>query len=94
MAKTPKVKKIPQRLCVGCQEQHPKKELIRIVRSPEGEFSVDRTGKKSGRGAYICSKAECLEKARKEHRLERSFACAIDPAVYDALAAELKAGET
>ena len=85
-----KVKKIPERLCVGCQERHPKKELIRIVRSPEGEFSVDLTGKKSGRGAYICPKAECLEKARKGHRLERSFECAIDAAVYDALADELQ----
>ena len=54
--KAGKVKKIPERLCVGCQEKHPKKELIRIVRSPEGEFSVDLTGKKSGRGAYICPK--------------------------------------
>ena len=90
--KAGKVKKIPERLCVGCQEKHPKKELIRIVRSPEGTFSVDRTGKKSGRGAYICPKAECLEKARKGHRLERSFACAIDAAVYDALAAELAQG--
>ena len=88
--KAGKVKKIPERLCVGCQERHPKKELIRSVRSPEGEFSVDLTGKKSGRGAYICPKAECLEKARKGHRLERSFECAIDAAVYDALADELQ----
>ena len=88
--KAGKVTKIPERLCVGCQERHPKKELIRIVRSPEGEFSVDLTGKKSGRGAYICPKAECLEKARKGHRLERSFECAIDAAVYDALADELQ----
>ena len=88
--KAGKVKKIPERLCVGCQERHPKKELIRIVRSPEGKFSVDLTGKKSGRGAYICPKAECLEKARKGHRLERSFECAIDAAVYDALADELQ----
>ena len=90
--KAGKVKKIPERLCVGCQEKRPKKELIRIVRSPEGEFSVDLTGKKSGRGAYICPKQECLEKARKGHRLERSFECAIDASVYDALAAELENG--
>ena len=75
--KAGKIKKIPERLCVGCQEKHPKKELIRIVRSPEGEFSVDLTGKKSGRGAYICPKQECLEKARKGHRLERSFECGV-----------------
>ena len=56
-------KKIPARLCLGCQQQHPKKELVRIVRSPEGEFSVDLTGKKAGRGAYICNNKECLEKA-------------------------------
>ena len=90
--KAGKIKKIPERLCVGCQEKHPKKELIRIVRSPEGEFSVDLTGKKSGRGAYICPKQECLGTARKGHRLERSFECAIDASVYDALAAELENG--
>ena len=88
--KAGKVRKIPERLCVGCQERHPKKELISIVRSPEGTFSVDLTGKKSGRGAYICPKTECLEKARKGHRLERSFECAIDVSVYDALADELE----
>lgn len=88
-----KSKKVPERLCVGCQEKHPKKELIRVVRSPEGEFSIDRTGKKAGRGAYICPRAECLEKAWKGHRLERSFACAIDASVYEALEEELKDGE-
>ena len=67
------VKKIPARLCLGCQEQKPKKELVRIVRSPEGEFSVDMTGKKAGRGAYICNSKECFEKAVKEHRFERYF---------------------
>ena len=88
--KAGKARKIPERLCVGCQERHPKKELIRIVRSPEGDFSVDLTGKKSGRGAYLCPKAECLEQVRKGHRLERSFECAIDASVYDALAEELE----
>ena len=83
------VKKIPARLCLGCQEQKPKKELVRIVRSPEGEFSVDMTGKKSGRGAYICNSKECFEKAVKEHRFERSFKGAIDRAVYDALREQL-----
>lgn len=83
------VKKIPARLCIGCQEQHPKKELVRIVRSPEGEFSVDLTGKKAGRGAYICNKQECFEKAVKEHRFERSFKGSIDKAVYDELKAQL-----
>ena len=83
------VKKIPARLCLGCQEQKPKKELVRIVRSPEGEFPVDMTGKKSGRGAYICNSKECFEKAVKEHRFERSFKGAIDRAVYDELREQL-----
>ena len=83
------VKKIPARLCLGCQEQKTKKELVRIVRSPEGEFSVDMTGKKSGRGAYICNSTECFEKAVKEHRFERSFKGAIDRAVYDELREQL-----
>ena len=83
------VKKIPARLCLGCQEQKPKKELVRIVRSPEGEFSVDMTGKKSGRGAYICNSKEGFEKAVKEHRFERSFKGAIDRAVYDELREQL-----
>ena len=83
------VKKIPARLCLGCQEQHPKKELVRIVRSPEGDFSVDLTGKKAGRGAYICHKQECFEKAVKEHRFERSFKGAIDNTIYDQLRDQL-----
>ena len=83
------VKKIPARLCLGCQEQKPKKELVRSVRSPEGEFSVDLTGTKSGRGAYICNSKECFEKAVKEHRFERSFKGAIDRAVYDELREQL-----
>lgn len=86
-----KTRKIPQRMCLGCQESHPKKELIRIVRSPEGEYSVDATGKKPGRGAYICPKQECFEAARKSRGLERSFKNAIDPAVYEALAQQLQA---
>ncbi len=86
-----KTRKIPQRMCLGCQESHPKKELIRIVRSPEGEYSVDTTGKKPGRGAYICPKQECFDKARKSRGLERSFKNAIDPAVYEALAQQLQA---
>ena len=86
-----KTRKIPQRMCLGCQEGHPKKGLIRIVRSPEGEFSVDTTGKKAGRGAYICPKQECFEAARKNHGLERSFKGPVDAAIYDSLAQELQA---
>ena len=83
------VKKVPARLCLGCQEQKPKKELVRIVRSPEGELSVDMTGKKAGLGAFICNSKECFEKAVKEHRVERSFKGAIDKAVYDQLRNQL-----
>ena len=89
MTKTNKVMKVPIRLCVGCQEAHPKKEMIRIVRSPEGEYSLDPTGKKSGRGAYICHKRECFEAAIKGRRLEKSFQGQIDQTVYEALRQEL-----
>ena len=83
------VKKIPTRLCIGCQEQHPKKELVRIVRSPEGDFSVDLTGKKTGRGAYICNNKECFDKAVKEHRFDRSFKCTVDKNIFDELSEQL-----
>lgn len=69
----------------------PKKELIRIVRSAEGEISLDLTGKKSGRGAYICKSTECLNKARKARRLEKSFSCRIEPEVYEVMENELAA---
>lgn len=83
-------KKIPLRLCLGCQQQFPKKELVRVVRSPQGEFSVDVTGKKAGRGAYICSNGECLGKAIKNHGLERSFKCSIDREVSQDLQEQLR----
>lgn len=85
-----KARKIPMRLCLGCQQQRPKRELVRIVRSPEGAFSVDATGKKPGRGAYICPCASCFDQARKRRGIERSFETRIDPALYDALAAEVR----
>lgn len=85
-----KAKKIPQRMCVGCQQVKPKKELIRIVRSPEGEFSLDTTGKKPGRGAYICADMACFQAARRSHGLERSFKSPVAGAVYDALEQELQ----
>lgn len=84
-----KPKKIPMRMCLGCNEMKPKKELIRVVKSPEGEISLDFTGKKSGRGAYICHSVECFNKARKGRRLEKAFSCQIDAGVYDAMAEEL-----
>lgn len=85
-----KVKKIPMRTCLGCGEERPKMELLRVVRSPEGEISLDFTGKKSGRGAYICPKAECFKKARRAKRIEHALSCPIEAAIYDALEAELQ----
>ncbi len=80
-----KVKKIPMRRCVGCGEQKPKKELLRIVVLPTGEIEVDRTGKKSGRGVYICDNAECFAKAFDSHGLERSLKRPVSRDVYTAL---------
>ncbi len=87
------VKKIPLRMCLGCGEMKPKKELIRVVKSPEGEISLDLTGKKSGRGAYICRSCECFDKARKARRFEKSFSCRIDDEVYNSMEGELKENE-
>lgn len=78
-------KKIPLRRCLGCYEMKPKQSLIRAVRSPEGQVSLDTTGKANGRGAYLCPDPDCLQKLRKRRGLERAFQCAIDPAVYAAL---------
>lgn len=83
------VKKIPMRMCLGCGEMKPKKELIRVVKSPEGEVFLDATGKKSGRGAYICPNAECLKLARKARRFEKSFSCRISDEVFDSMEREL-----
>ena len=83
-------KKIPVRQCLGCREHKPKNELIRVVRSPEGEISLDFRGKKPGRGAYLCPSRECLEKARKCKGLERSFGQAIPPEVYESLEKEME----
>ena len=82
-------KKIPLRKCSGCGEMKPKKELIRVVRSPEGEVSLDLTGRMAGRGAYVCPSLPCLQAERKARRLERSFGCAIPPEVYDRMEQEL-----
>ena len=85
-----KPKKIPMRMCVGCREMKPKRELIRVVRSPEGEVSMDATGKKPGRGAYLCRDAQCLKQAQKSRRLERAFSCKIPPEVYAKLEEEIQ----
>lgn len=89
----PGVKKIPMRMCLGCNEMKPKKSMIRVVRSPEGEVSLDLTGKKSGRGAYICKSCECFEKARKARRIEKAFSCRISDEVYDNMKGELEENE-
>lgn len=88
-----KQKKIPMRQCLGCNEHKPKAELLRVVRSPEGEISLDFVGKKSGRGAYICHSVTCLRRARKSKRIDRNLDCPIPDAVYDAMERELEAYE-
>ncbi len=80
-----KQRKKPIRTCLGCGEPREKKSLVRIVRTPEGEILVDPTGKKSGRGAYICPNPTCLEKARKKKSLERSLECEIPVEIYERL---------
>lgn len=86
-------KKIPMRQCLGCREMKPKKELIRVVKSPEGEISLDFKGKANGRGAYVCPNADCLKKAVKAKALERAFSCQIPQEVYEALHAQMERGE-
>ena len=86
-------KKIPMRQCLGCREMKPKRELIRVVRSPEGEVSLDFKGKANGRGAYVCHDSCCLAKAIKAKALERAFSVQIPQEVYDKLKAEMEAGE-
>ena len=88
-----KVKKIPMRRCVGCNEHKPKADLLRVVRDPEGGISLDFKGKKSGRGAYICRDVKCLKKARKSHRIDRDLECVIADEVYDAMEQELLAND-
>lgn len=85
-------KKNPMRQCLGCREMKPKRELIRVVRSPEGEISLDFKGKASGRGAYVCPDPACLKKAVKARALERAFSAQIPPEVYEKLNEEMEAG--
>ena len=87
------VKKIPERKCMGCGEKFPKKELLRVVRSPEGEVSVDIGGKKNGRGVYICKRLDCFKKVRKGDKLSRSLEVKVADEVYDELAAMMDGGE-
>lgn len=84
-----KRKKVPIRLCLGCQQARPKREMIRVVRNSEGEIFLDKTGKKSGRGAYICPEKTCLDSARKSKKLEKSLGVKIDEHIYAQLEEEL-----
>lgn len=83
-------KKIPMRQCVGCREMKPKKELIRVVRSPEGQVSLDFRGKLPGRGAYVCPNPACLAKTKKSKALERTFSAPLPEEVYQALEEQMK----
>ena len=87
------VKKIPMRMCTGCHEMKPKKELIRVVKTPEGEIKLDFTGKLNGRGAYICKSVECLAKAQKQKSLSRAFECPITDEIYNELKRSIEQGE-
>lgn len=87
-------RKIPLRRCTGCNEQKPKKELVRVVRSPQGEIALDRVGKMPGRGAYLCPSAQCLAKARKAKRLERALDAQIPPEVYERIEQEIEGAQS
>lgn len=85
-----KTKKIPLRRCLGCGEMKPKKELVRAVKTKEGDISLDLTGKKSGRGAYICKSKDCFLNAKKTRAFEREFSCKIDEEIYISMEKELE----
>ena len=84
-------KKIPMRQCLGCREMKPKRELLRVVRSPEGAIALDLRGKASGRGAYVCRSTECLKKAIRSKAISRAFETEIPQEIYDAMLAEMEA---
>ena len=86
-------RKTPLRKCTGCGEMKAKKELVRVVKSPEGVISLDLTGRKPGRGAYVCRRSDCLKQARKARRLEKAFSCPIPTEVYDQMEEELRENE-
>ena len=88
------MKKVPLRQCIGCGEMKSKKEMMRVIKTAEGDISLDITGKKNGRGAYLCMQKECLQKARKNKGLERSFKMSIPDEVYQTLDKEFDASET
>ena len=84
-----KPRKIPERQCLGCNEHKPKMELLRVVKTPEGDILLDFTGKKSGRGAYICRDVKCLKKARKSKRIDSNLGVTVPDEVYDRMQREL-----
>ena len=84
-----KPKKIPMRMCVGCREMKEKRDLIRIVRTPDGEAVLDPSGKRSGRGAYVCRQAECLKRSIRQKQLERQLEITLTPEIIDALTTEM-----
>ena len=88
-----KERKQPERKCLGCQERFPKRELIRVVRTPEGEIILDETGKKNGRGAYLCKNGECLKRAHRQRRLEAALESQVPETVYARLEEELSCGK-
>ena len=92
-AAVPGQKKVPERRCVGCQGTFPKRDLLRVLRSPEGVISIDFTGKKGGRGAYLCKNEACFKKARKSGIIHRALECEISEEIYDELEKEVKLGE-
>lgn len=98
-------KRVPMRMCTGCGQMKPKRELVRVVKAPDqkdetgenvspGGVSLDLTGRKSGRGAYVCKQPECLKAARKARRFERAFGCKIPDEIYDQMEEELRANES
>lgn len=93
MEQSSKIKKIPERQCLGCNEHKPKKDLLRVVRTPEGEILLDFTGKKNGRGAYICQSVACLKKARRSGRIDRSLNTVVPEEVYANMERELSEHE-
>lgn len=88
-----KTRKVPMRMCTGCGEMFDKRTLVRVVKSPDGEISLDLTGKKSGRGAYVCKNPDCLKKARKRRAFEKAFSVQISEDVYNAMEEEMKNAE-
>ena len=88
-----KAKKTPMRMCTGCGEMFDKRTLVSVVKSKEGEISLDLTGKKAGRGAYVCKNADCLAKARKKKAFERAFGVKIEDEIYDKMQEEIKSAE-